>query len=193
MKPLHEVIIEYLSSLPAGSVVAPKLFLHLGSRAAVDQALSRLVKCEKLIRVARGLYTAPVHGRFGTRAPAAVKVVESYAQLSGETIKPHGASAANHLGLTQQVPVREVYLTSGRTRTLTLGRSEILLKHAPSWLLSAGEAARALQWVGEEHASSAVKKARRVIPSDQWLQLVSSRACLPSWMAKAVAQEAMSV
>ncbi len=193
MKPLHEVIIEYLSSLSEGSVIAPKLFLHLGSRAAVDQALSRLVKSEELIRVGRGLYTAPVHGRFGRRPPATEKVIESYAQLSGETIKPHGASVANHLGLTQQVPVRELYLTSGKTRTLALGNSEVLLKHAPSWLLSAGAVARALQWMGEEHASSAVKKARRAVPEDEWLQLVNSRACLPSWMAKAVAQEAVGV
>ena len=100
MKPLHEVIIEHLSSLPEGSVIAPKLFAS-SSRAAVDQALSRLVK-------ARGLYTAPVHGRFGTRRPASAQVIESYAQLSRETIKTHSASAANHLGLTQQMPVREV-------------------------------------------------------------------------------------
>jgi hypothetical protein len=47
--------------------------------------------------------------------------------------------------------------------------------------------------MGEEHASSAVKKARRAVPEDEWLQLVNSRACLPSWMAKAVAQEAVGV
>ncbi|MGB3740468.1 MAG: DUF6088 family protein [Castellaniella sp.] len=44
---------------------------------------------------------------------------------------PHGASAANTLGLTQQVPIREVYLTSGRTRKLQIDHSEILVKHAP--------------------------------------------------------------
>jgi hypothetical protein len=31
----------------------------------------------------------------------------------GETIEIHGAAAANKLGLTTQVPVREVHLTSG--------------------------------------------------------------------------------
>jgi len=43
----------------------------------------------------------------------------------------HGASSANALGLTQQVPIREVYLTSGKTRELTRGQSIVLVKHAP--------------------------------------------------------------
>ena len=88
----------------------------MGTRAAVDQALSRLSKEGKLLRVARGAYVAPVSSRFGTRAPTPEKVVEALAAQSGELVVPHGAIAANTLGLTQQVPVREVYLTSGRTR-----------------------------------------------------------------------------
>jgi hypothetical protein len=46
----------------------------------------------------------------------------------------HGAAAANALGLTPQVSIREAYLTTGRTRTLTLGRSEIVVKQAPRWM-----------------------------------------------------------
>ena len=99
----------------------------MGTRAAVDQALSRLSKEGKLLRVARGAYVAPVSSRFGTRAPAPEKVVEALAAQSGEVIASHGAIAANTLGLTQQVPVREVYLTSGRTRILKLGHAEIVV------------------------------------------------------------------
>lgn len=54
--------------------------------------------------MARGIYVAPVSSRFGTRAPAPEKVVKAMAEQSGDIVAPHGARAANALGLTQQVP-----------------------------------------------------------------------------------------
>ena len=69
MKTLPEAILLHARSLPEGGLVSPKEFLHMGTRAAVDQALSRLSKEGKLLRVARGAYVAPVSSRFGTRAP----------------------------------------------------------------------------------------------------------------------------
>ncbi len=187
-------ILHYVRSLPEGGVLSPKEFLHLGSRVAVDQAFSRLVKAGKLLRVARGNYVAPVSGRFGVRPPAPEKVIQSIAERSGEIVAPHGASAANALGLTQQVPIREVYLTSGRTRTLKLGRSEVLVKHVPRWMLAlgtgpAGAAVRALAWMGPAHAGESLAALRRTLPGTEWHALTSARAALPSWMAQAIGSE----
>lgn len=196
MNSLPESILLYAQSLPEGGVLSPKEFLHLGSRAAVDQALSRLTKEGKLLRVGRGTYVTPVSSRFGTRAPAPEKVVESLAAQSGETVTPHGAMAANALGLTQQVPIREVYLTSGRTRKLKLGRSEVLVKHVPRWMLAlgtgpAGAAVRALAWMGPAHVSESLATLHRTLPNSEWRALASSRAALPSWMAQAIGEEAI--
>ena len=130
MNTIPETILQHALSLPEGGVLSPKEFLHLGNRAAIDQAFSRLAKAGKLLRVSRGAYAAPISSRFGSRPPAPQKIVETLAERTGEAVTPHGASAANALGLTQQVPVREVFLTSGKTRTLKLGNSEVLLKHA---------------------------------------------------------------
>lgn len=195
MNTLPESILLHAQSLPEGGVLSPKEFLHLGSRTAVDQALSRMVKAGKLLRVARGTYVAPVSSRFGTRAPAPEKVVKAMAEQSGETVAPHGASAANALGLTQQVPIREVYLTSGRTRKLKLGRSEVLVKHVPRWMLAlgtgpAGAAVRALAWMGPTHAGESLATLRRTLPHNEWRALASARAALPSWMAQAIGREA---
>ncbi|AOB37738.1 hypothetical protein FYA99_01930 [Bordetella parapertussis] len=195
MNTLPETILRQAQSLPEGGVLSPKEFLHLGSRPAVDQAFSRLAKAGKLLRVARGTYTAPVASRFGARAPAPEKVVQALAEQSGETVVPHGASAANTLGLTQQVPLREVYLTSGRTRKLKLGRSEVLVKHAPRWMLAlgarpAGAAVRALAWIGPAHAGESLVLLRRTLPHAEWQALASARATLPGWMAQAIGKEA---
>ena len=197
METLPENILRRARSLPEGGVLSPKEFLHQGSRAAVDQAFSRLTREGKLLRVARGTYVAPVSSRFGSRAPAPEKVVSSLARQSGETVVPHGASSANALGLTQQVPVREVYLTSGRTRKLKLGRGEILLKHAPRWMLTlgtrpAGAAVRALAWIGPAHADESLTSLHRTLPPSEWKALASARATLPSWMAQAIGKEAVN-
>lgn len=194
MNTLPETILLHVRALPEGGVLSPKEFLHLGSRAAVDQAFSRLTKEGKLLRVARGIYVAPVSSRFGTRAPAPEKVVESLAAQGGEVVAPHGATAANALGLTQQVPIREVYLTSGRTRKLKFGRSEVLVKHVPRWMLSlgtgpAGMAVRALAWMGPAHARESLAALRRTLPPSEWRALASARAALPTWMARAIGEE----
>ena len=195
MTTLPESILLHAQSLPEGGVLSPKEFLHLGSRAAVDQALSRLTQESRLLRVGRGTYVTPVFSRFGTRAPAPEKVVESLAAQSGETVTPHGATAANALGLTQQVPIREVYLTSGRTRKLKLGRSEVLVKHVPRWMLAlgtgqAGAAVRALAWMGPAHVNESLATLHRTLPNSEWRALASGRAALPSWMAQAIGEEA---
>ena len=71
----------------------------------------------------------------------------------GETIVPCGGAAAHILGLTTQVPVRSVYLTSGPDRRLRFGSLEVELRHAPRWQLTAprrraGDVIRALAWLG---------------------------------------------
>jgi hypothetical protein len=195
MKTLPETILQRSRSLPEGGVLSPKEFLHQGSRAAQDQAFSRLTKEGKLLRVARGTYVTPVSSRFGSRAPAPEMVVKSLAKRSGEIVVPHGASSANTLGLTQQVPIREVYLTSGRIQKLKLGRGEILVKHAPRWMLTlgtrpAGAAVRALAWIGPAHADESLASLHRTLPRAEWKVLASARATLPSWMAQAIGKEA---
>ena len=194
MSKIPEAILSHTRDLPEGEVLSAKEFLYLGSRAAIDQALSRLAKEGKLQRVCRGTYVAPVSSRFGVRSPAPEKVVQSIAAQRGDTVAPHGASAANALGLTQQVPIREVFLTSGRSHKLQLGRSEVLVKHVPRWMLSlgssqAGAAVRALAWIGRAHVGESLMVLRHKLTSAEWSNLASSRAAFPSWMAQAIGEE----
>ena len=194
MKTLPERILEQSQQLPEGSVLSPKDFIHLGSRAAVDQAFCRLTKAGKLMRVARGTYAAPVTSRFGTRPPAPEKVVKAITEQRGETLVQHGARAANALGLTQQVPIKDAFLTAGRSRKMKLGKTEVLVQHAPRWMLAlgpslAGEAVRALAWLGQTHVNEAVGKLHSTLPESEWHSLLASRSILPTWMAQALGRE----
>jgi hypothetical protein len=142
MSNLAQQVLTLAASLPEGASLSAKTLLHLGSRAAVDQALSRLARSGALLRAGRGVYVLPVNGKFGARAPEVAKVVHEWASQRGEIVVGSGAEAANALGLTTQVPVRRVFLTSGRSRKLKLGSQTVELRHAPAWqLLYPGQAA----------------------------------------------------
>jgi hypothetical protein len=86
--------------LAEGAILTPSEFLHLGTRAAVHQALSRLARVGLLMRPARGLYVVPISTRFGVRPPGVQQTVQSLAQSTRETITEGGGWAANSLGLT---------------------------------------------------------------------------------------------
>ena len=191
MQTLAKQIMEHAATLPEGTPLVARELLHLGNRAAVDQVLSRLVQRGSLLRAGHGLYVLPVESRFGTRAPSAVRMVEGLAAQRGETIVPHGAVAANALGLTTQVLMRAVYLTSGSSRRLKLGAQSVELRHAPVWQLifpgrAAGEAVRALAWLGPEKAGEAIGKLRAKLQASELKEVVSARSRLPTWLAQEV-------
>ena len=195
MSQLAQAVLSAAQSLPEGGLLSPKEFLHLGSRAAIDQTLTRLTKEGQLLRVGRGAYALPVQGRFGARPPSTESVVEAIEATSGEVVVASGAAEANALGLTTQVPTREVYLTSGPSRRLHLGSREIELKHGTRWQMfmgkrPAGKAIRALLWLGPEQASLALQTLRSKLEVQEWEAMRSARSVLPSWMARAVSEVA---
>lgn len=193
MSKINEAILSVAQALPEGGLLSPKEFLHLGSRAAVDQALARLTRDGVLLRVGRGAYAAPIQGRFGSRPPSTEAVVHAIEAASGETIVANGAAEANALGLTTQVPTREVFITSGRSRTLQLGNRFVELKHGNRLQLllgkrPAGMAIRAVSWLGPEQGTVALQGLRSKLPNAEWDAMRSARASLPNWMARAVGE-----
>jgi hypothetical protein len=193
MSTLAQQIETLATAMPEGEPLSAKALLHLGSREAVDQALSRLVKRKKLMRAARGLYIRPVEGKFGSRPPSSGKVIEALAGQTGEMIAPSGAAAANSLGLTTQVPVKEVYLTSGRGRTLKLGNQVVELQHAPAWQTAlpksrSGQVIRALSWLGQPRAQGAMLALKQQLAPSEVQELLNMRRVLPSWMAQEISR-----
>jgi Family of unknown function (DUF6088) len=191
MPAVAEKILQEVESLPEGAVVRAKEFLHLGTRAAVDQAIKRLKERNELMPIYRGAYVRPIKTRFGVRAPAPEKVVAGIAATSAETIVAHGAAAANSLGLTTQVPIKLVYLTSGRTRSFQLGAQVVELKRSPQWKLlpshrAAGEAVRALDWIGKRRAAQALTALKRKLPESTIQELIALRPALPAWMSESI-------
>jgi len=190
---LAECILSAARAMPEGGLLSPKEFLHLGSRAAIDKTLSRLAQEGKLLRVGRGAYVAPQEGRFGARPPSTESVLRAIEAICGETVVANGAAEANAMGLSTQVPIREVFLTSGTSRTLHLGSRCVELKHGKRWQIllgkrPAGKVIRALSWLGPEGAPAALKQLRTKLPESEWEAVRGARAALPRWMAKALSE-----
>lgn len=189
MTTTSQAIRDYAKALPEDATLSAKELLHLGERAAVDQALSRLVKRGEFMRVRRGLFAVPVKTLFGGRAPSVGAVVENIAKTTGERVSISGASAANILGLSTQNPARQIFWTSGPSRRLKLGAQEVELKHVPSWQLRApnsraGHAFRALAYFGKSEASEALRRIKPQLSEEERRELFDLRASAPTWMAK---------
>lgn len=188
---LTRKILEHASELPEGTPLQSDGLLHLGNRPAVGRALSRLSKCGKLFRIGRGIYVLPIYSRWGKAAPYPCQTVKALAEQRGERVVFDCASAANLLGLTTQNPMREIYLTSGRSCTLFFGRQEVELRHAPDWQLAlgeskAGKALRALEWFGPNWKDTAVKQLRRLLSKKDREKLASVSTPMPAWVSAAV-------
>ena len=191
---LRDAILQQTRNQPEGEPVVAKGLLHLGNRAAVDQALSRLAREGILNRVCQGVYLPVVKSRFGTRIPSITKVILRLAHLWGETIVPSGGASASVLGLTTQEPVRYVYLTSGPNRKLRFGKLEVELRHAPKWQLSlpnerAGAVIRALAWLGPSEVRDSLQKIVPDLSTEEIKKLIDARPTMPQWMAVAVTEE----
>lgn len=193
MRRLADQILEHSQRLPEGALLIAVKFLHFGERGGVNKALAHLARRGDLLRVWRGLYVRPIPTVFGPRNPTMESVVASLAELWGESIATHGAVSANRLGLTTQVPVRAVYLTSGRARVLWLGGSSLTLYHAPLWQFVqagrlTGEVIRALAWLGPSEAARLLPRlSARLSPADREV-LIDVAPLLPTWLAEQISR-----
>ena len=59
MQTLAKQVLGHAATLPESTPLVAKELLHLGSRTAVDQVLSRLLRRGTLLRPGRGIYVLP--------------------------------------------------------------------------------------------------------------------------------------
>lgn len=175
--------------LPLGQPVTFKEFMGFGSRAAVDQALSRLVRAGVLSRPARGIYVRPKRSPFvGEVPPEPAKMAEAIAQASGAVVQIHGAEAARRLGFSTQVPARPIFYTNGPNRRFRLGGMEVTLKHVSPRKLAlagrmAGVALTALWYLGKNSVTPlTIEQVRRRLSAEEFEALRKATKIMPGWM-----------
>lgn len=188
-----ELIRQRIEGIPIGEPFTPKVFLEFGTRASVDQTLSRLVKAGSIERVARGVFVRPELSRFvGKVMPEPLQVAETVAKATGSTVQIHGAEAARRLELTSQTPTQSVFITSGPSKRIRVGNTEIRLQHVCQRKLAlagrpAGLALTAMWYLGKEEVTPAVvQKIRRKLGPGEFAALKSATSSMPAWMSDAL-------
>lgn len=168
---------------------SPRDFLDLGSRQAVDVALGRLVEKGTIRRLARGLYDYPRHHpRLGTLAPSEEAVVRAIVGRDQVRVQPSGAFAANRLGLSEQVPMKVVFLTDGPPRKVLVQNREFILKRTtPRQMGAAGKTSgliiQALRHLGRKQVDEAViKQLRNTLSADERHHLATDARLAPAWI-----------
>jgi hypothetical protein len=130
-KSIHKELLSRIIKGKKGKIIFPSDFNDMANTDAVRQALSRLVKDNVLIRLAHGIYLYPkVDAALGILYPSTDDIVQAIAKRDKIRIIPTGINALNKLGLSTQVPMKSVYLTDGKPKTLQAGKRTIIFQTA---------------------------------------------------------------
>ncbi len=173
-----------------GWVFTPDSFKDLGTRGSIDLALMRYRDNGTIRQLARGLYDFPKNDeQLGTLQPSTDDIARAVAGRDATRLQPSGAYAANLLGLSTQVPMKVVYLTDGRARTIQVGNRQIVLKHTtPRNMATAGKTSglviQALRHLGQKSVDEQViAQLDRRLDDEARRQLIKDIRYTPAWIA----------
>ncbi len=173
-----------------GWAFTPAHFSDLGSRDAVASALRRYRRSGIIRQRARGLYDYPrTDPELGVLTPSPDAVARALAGRDAIRLQPSGAYAANLLGLSTQIPMKIVYLTDGRSRTVQIGKKYIILKQTtPRNMATAGRISglvvQAFRHLGRQHVDDEViARLDRQLDADGRKQLLKDVRFAPAWIA----------
>jgi hypothetical protein len=186
---------QQIKKLPAGEPFSAVTFQSLGYPENIRKILTRLVNAAEITRVLPGVFVKPkkVAG-LGEVLPEPGKVLNVIAKSTGEQMGIHGAEAARRLKLTTQVPLKRVLYTSGTSRKIKLGETEITLKHvSPKKLQAEGTKAglvtSALWYLGSKNINETViKTIRAQLTDSEFKSLLEDTQYMPAWMVKNLRQ-----
>lgn len=111
-----------------GWVFTPKDLLDLDNRSNIDTILQQITGDGTLYRLDRGVYHYPkTHPKLGVLSPDPLQIAQAIARQKGDIAFPDGAKALNMLGLSTQIPAKNVYYTNFTDKSVTIGNQHISL------------------------------------------------------------------
>ena len=187
MESTDSKIITSIKKRGRGTVFFADEYAHYSNPKRVQKAMEQLVEKGLVIRVARGIYCYPKKDKVwntGFLPPSYDDIANAIAKKEHAKIVPTGIHALNRLGLSEQVPMRLVYLTSGRSRTLQLMDGQTLqfrtamlvtfaLKEIGKDNLTEEQKEHILQLLKQEDPES-LKRDLSLMPD--WIQMIIQQA-----------------
>ena len=117
-----------------GSIVFQQDYADCGTPSAIKSTFHRLYTDGVLMRLAHGIYYYPKEDKafgLGVVYPSIEDIAQAIAKRDRVKIVPTGAYALHKLGLSTQIPMNAVFLTTGVPRRIKIGNGHgILFKHS---------------------------------------------------------------
>lgn len=188
---IHQEILGRIIKGKKGKIIFPSDFNDMANTDAVRQALSRLSKDNILIRLAHGIYLYPkLDTVLGILYPSTDDLVQAIAKRDKIRVIPTGINALNKLGLSTQVPMKSIYLTDGRPKTLQAGKRTIIFQTAaPKKFATKGQVSslviQALEALGKTGTTPEVIDRVTVLLKKEDQRILREDAKhAPSWIAE---------
>jgi len=187
---IDKKVLNRIYSHGRGWVFTASYLEDIAGSSTLTTILKRHSDAGTIRKLARGLYDYPkIDPQLGTLQPSVDSIAKALAGRDEIRLQPSGAYAANRLGLSPQVPMKVVYLTDGRSRTVQVGKRQIQLLHTtPKNMATAGKISgmviQALKHLGREQVDDVV-----IDTLDQRLdeaahkQLMKDIRSAPAWIA----------
>lgn len=167
-------------------------FTDTGSPETIRKIFFQAAEAGTLERVGQGIYVKPKESRFGKVPVSLENIAYEIADRDKCQILPTGSAAANMIGLSTQIPMNLSYITSGSTRTITIGDRKLNFRHAsPKNFTCKGKSMpiliQGMREIGEnnitEQHCSAIKKFIE-LSADPYLQ--EDLRIAPAWIQKII-------
>ena len=187
-----------VSRMKRGTPFSIEGFYSLGTTTSVQKAMSRLAKEEKIVRVAKGIYSRPkpLKNIPSIKITAkAEEVAKTWARTHHYKMVPQGLEAAYRLGMQTKAPMKSVYWTTGPSREFKIGNEVVQVHHTAKSKLQwenkpEGTLFRGLLALSPKHTSESLLKSaltRLQLTEGETLKVLSKlqkNALLAMWKLK---------
>jgi len=126
---MKQTIISKVNRSKKGTIFLPDSFAPIDTHYA-SNVLASLCNEGVITRIAFGLYVRPEMTSLGPLLPSIQDIAKTIAKRDSAKILPAGPTAENFLGFSTQIPMNAVYLTSGSSRKIRIGKQTLTLKHS---------------------------------------------------------------
>jgi hypothetical protein len=186
----RDTILEFARQRGEGFILSAASLKDLGSPFVIMRTLIRLEKTEEIAEICRGRYVVLIQGSYGPYPPEVHTVLPFIEHETGHPILVPGICAANLLDLTTQIPMRQCYITAGPSMELHFGKHVVEIRHVDEWLVqmpntAAGNAIRAVDFLGEHFAEDGLRKLRGKMSDADWSTMAMAPG-LPEWFHAAL-------
>lgn len=187
---------EIIEKADNGTIFFANDFKSVGSQSAIHTTLHRMAKRGLISRLAQGIYAKPKLSELlnAEVLPTAEEVALAIAKRDKAKLLPSGSYALYALGLSTQIPLKLLYYTDGKARTLKVRNRTIQFRRTtPKKLALKGKISRlvvqALSEIGNGKVESEEeKKMIELLRKEDIKDLKHDMSLAPQWIAEFMAK-----